>query len=66
MLQGVVKWFNNDKGFGFIQAEGKDYFVYFKDIDADGFKTLKDGQGVTFKPDTSPKGPVAKQVKVIG
>lgn len=64
MQQGTVKWFNNDKGFGFIASGGKDYFVYFKEILVDGFKTLKEGQKVQFTADSSPKGPVAKQVKL--
>ena len=62
---GIVKWFNDTKGYGFIASEGKDYFVYFKDIQAQGFKTLKDGQKVQFTPDTSPKGPCAKDVIAV-
>jgi len=65
MLEGIVKWFNNDKGFGFIHANQKDYFVYFKDIKCEGFKTLKDGQAVRFRVDTSPKGPVARDVEIL-
>jgi CspA family cold shock protein len=56
-MQGKVKWFNDQKGFGFIASGGKDYFVHFKDIESDGFKTLKEGDS------TSPKGLVAKEVK---
>ena len=62
MKEGTVKWFNEAKGFGFIQCEGKDYFVHFKEIKSDGFKTLKDGASVKFEPATSAKGNVAKNV----
>lgn len=65
MQTGTVKWFNEAKGFGFIASEGKDFFVYFKEIKADGFKTLKEGQKVTFKSGTSPKGPCAQEVTVV-
>lgn len=64
MQTGTVKWFNEAKGFGFIASEGKDFFVYFKEIQATGFKTLKEGQKVQFVPGTSPKGPCAQQVTV--
>lgn len=63
MASGVVKWFNDKKGFGFIQHDDKDYFVYFKDIKNNGgFKTLKEGERVTFSPSSSPKGWVATNV----
>lgn len=62
MQNGIVKWFNETKGFGFIASQGKDYFVYFKEIQADGFKTLKEGDKVRFTAATSDKGPVAKNV----
>jgi cold shock protein len=65
MQNGTVKWFNEAKGFGFIASEGKDFFVYFKEIKADGFKTLKEGQKVQFNAGTSPKGPCAQGVSVI-
>jgi CspA family cold shock protein len=65
MQTGTVKWFNEAKGFGFLASEGKDYFVYFKEIQATGFKTLKEGQKVTFTAGTSPKGVCATDVKVI-
>lgn len=64
MQKGTVKWFNDSKGFGFIASENKDYFVYFKEIKSEGFKTLKEGQTVTFVADTSPKGPIAREVVV--
>ncbi len=62
MQNGIVKWFNEAKGFGFIRSEAKDYFVYFKEISGQGFKTLKEGDRVAFEPGTSPKGLVAKNV----
>jgi len=64
MQNGTVKWFNEAKGFGFIRSEAKDYFVYFKEIQAEGFKTLKEGDKVKFNPATSEKGLVAKNVHV--
>lgn len=65
MQNGTVKWFNEAKGFGFIASEGKDYFVYFKEIQGNGFKTLKEGQKVQFTAGTSPKGVCAQGVSVI-
>ncbi len=65
MQTGSVKWFNEAKGFGFITSEGKDFFVYFKEIQGTGFKTLKEGQQVQFNAATSPKGPCAQQVIVV-
>jgi CspA family cold shock protein len=62
MQTGIVKWFNEAKGFGFITSEEKDYFVYFKEIQGTGFKTLKEGEKVRFTTESSPKGPVAKNV----
>jgi CspA family cold shock protein len=62
MLTGTVKWFNEGKGFGFISCEGKDYFVYFKEIECEGFKTLKEGATVKFTPSTSEKGLLATKV----
>lgn len=64
MQKGIVKWFNESKGFGFIKSEEKDYFVYFKEIKGNGFLTLTEGQSVTFTPDKGPKGPIAKNVIV--
>ena len=62
--QGTVKWFNDSKGFGFIEPEGsdKDLFVHMSEIQMDGFKTLKDGQKVEFTEGTSEKGPCATNV----
>jgi CspA family cold shock protein len=65
MQKGTVKWFNDNKGFGFIASEGSDYFVHFKEIQAHGFKSLKEGDKVTFEKGQSPKGPVAKNVQIV-
>ncbi|WP_282012317.1 cold-shock protein [Nitrospina watsonii] len=63
MSKGTVKWFNESKGYGFIESEdGKDLFVHFSEIQGDGFKTLTDGQAVEFVEGMSPKGPHATQV----
>lgn len=61
----MVKWFNDGKGFGFIASEGSDYFVHFKEIQGQGFKSLKEGDKVTFESEHSPKGPVAKNVQIM-
>lgn len=63
MQNGIVKWFNDGKGFGFIESNGKDFFVHFKEIQSQGFKSLKEGDKVTFEPGASPKGAVAKNVQ---
>jgi len=62
--QGTVKWFNDTKGFGFIEPSegGKDLFVHMSEIQMDGFKTLKDGQGVDYEESTTDKGPCATNV----
>lgn len=64
MQNGIVKWFNDGKGFGFIASNGSDFFVHFKEIQCQGFKSLKEGDRVTFEPGDSPKGPVAKNVQI--
>lgn len=64
MQNGVVKWFSDQKGFGFVASQGKDYFIHFKEIQSDGFKSLKEGDKVRFTPSQSPKGPVATQLFV--
>lgn len=58
MVTGVVKWFNNAKGYGFVRPDGleKDVFVHFSSIDMDGYRTLKEGQKVEFEIDEGPKG----------
>ena len=67
MTTGTVKWFNESKGFGFITPSdgGKDVFVHFSEIQADGFKVLTEGQSVTFNVENGPKGPQASQIQVI-
>ena len=63
--QGTVKWFNSTKGFGFIQQEGgEDVFVHFKSINSDGFRTLEEGQKVTFTVGEGQKGPQAQDVEI--
>jgi CspA family cold shock protein len=68
MATGTVKWFNESKGFGFISPEGggKDVFVHFSAIKADGFRTLAEGQAVTFDVEDGPKGPQASNVMPEG
>jgi CspA family cold shock protein len=65
MQQGKVKWFSESKGFGFIESQGKDYFVHYKEIQSEGFKTLHDGDSVSFEGVATPKGNSALGVKVI-
>ena len=67
MPQGTVKWFNGDKGFGFIAQEGggDDVFVHFSAIQASGFRTLDENQKVEFEVKQGPKGPQAENVRVI-
>jgi cold shock protein len=63
--EGTVKWFSNEKGFGFIEREdGEDVFVHFSQIEADGYKSLQQGQRVTFEVTEGPKGLQAASVKV--
>jgi CspA family cold shock protein len=65
-VTGVVKWFNSDKGFGFIEQEsGPDVFVHFRAINSDGFKTLDEGQKVQFTVTQGQKGPQAENVTVV-
>ena len=64
MTTGTVKWFNDSKGFGFIQREdGPDVFVHFSAITGGGFRTLQEGQSVEFEVTEGPKGPQAANVK---
>ena len=63
MEQGTVKWFNSEKGFGFIEREGgNDVFVHFSAIQSDGFKTLEEGQAVQFDVEEGARGPQAANV----
>jgi cold shock protein len=63
MLKGTVKWFNESKGFGFIEQEaGKDVFVHYSAISGSGFKTLNEGDKVQFEIVDGPKGPAAANV----
>ncbi len=63
MARGTVKWFNDTKGFGFIQQEGgEDVFVHYTSIGGEGFKTLKEGEEVEFEITDGPKGPQASNV----
>jgi len=64
--EGQVKWFNEKKGYGFIQQEnGQDLFVHYTAIQGEGFKTLAEGQRVRFEVEETPKGPKAKNVQII-
>jgi CspA family cold shock protein len=66
MPQGTVKWFNDKKGFGFITAEGgKDVFVHHSAIEATGFKSLQEGDRVSFEIEQGAKGPSAVKVKKL-
>lgn len=66
MANGVVKWFSNKKGFGFIEQEdGSDIFVHYSSINMDGFKTLVEGERVTFEVEESDRGPAAKNVQKV-
>ena len=65
MAQGTVKWFNAEKGFGFITVDGggPDVFVHYSAIDMTGYKVLEEGQAVVFEIGSGPKGPQAESVR---
>lgn len=67
MAVGIVKWFNNNKGYGFIAPEqGEDLFVHFSAIQADGYRTLREGQKVSFDVEQGEKGSHAVKVMPLG
>lgn len=67
MAQGTVKWFNSEKGYGFIAPDGEapDVFVHFSEIVGNGYRSLEDGQRVEFEVTQGQKGPQASQVRAI-
>ncbi len=66
MANGVVKWFSDKKGYGFIeQEEGGDIFVHYSAVNMDGFRTLSEGDRVTFEVEEGDRGPAAKNVSKI-
>lgn len=67
MSSGIVKWFNNSKGFGFIEPDegGDDIFVHYSVIQSDGFKTLKEGQRVLYTAESGPKGMQATTASAV-
>ena len=68
MATGTVKWFNNEKGYGFIQPEdgSKDVFVHFSNIAGSGYKSLEEGAKVEFELAEGQKGPEARNVEIVG
>jgi CspA family cold shock protein len=67
VAQGTVKWFNNEKGYGFIAVDGgQDVFVHYSAIQADGYRSLDEGQRVEFEVAQGPKGPQADAVRIVG
>ena len=68
MINGKVKWFDGKKGYGFVSdtaSDDKDYFVHFSEIQTEGYKTLEEGQEVTFEIGEGKQGEVAKNVKTV-
>jgi cold shock protein len=68
MATGTVKWFNSEKGYGFITPAdgGKDLFVHFSSVQGDGYKSLAEGANVEYEPQQGEKGPQAAKVVVVG
>jgi len=66
-MNGKVKWFNNSKGYGFITPDdgGRDLFCHQSEIQMDGYRTLQEGQPVTYSAEDGPKGPSAKDVRPV-
>lgn len=65
-MQGTVKWFNPEKGFGFITGEdGADVFAHFSQINSSGYKSLEEGQKVSYDVTKGPKGPQAENITII-
>lgn len=66
MATGIVKWFNNAKGFGFVSPDGggDDVFAHFSAIDMEGYKSLRQGQKVEFEVSQGPKGPFAQHIRL--
>ncbi|MBV4418946.1 cold-shock protein [Clostridium tyrobutyricum] len=66
MMSGTVKWFNSEKGYGFITGEdGKDVFAHFSQINVDGYKTLEEGQKVSYDVVDGQKGPQAENISIL-
>ena len=66
MAEGTVKWFSDQKGYGFIEQDnGQDVFVHHTSIEGSGFKSLNEGQRVRFEIETSEKGPKAKNLEIL-
>jgi len=66
VTQGTVKWFNNEKGYGFIAVDdGQDVFVHFSAIQSDGYRSLDENQRVEFEVAQGPKGPQAEAVRLV-
>ncbi len=63
-MLGVVKWFSDERGYGFILCEGKEYFAHYRAIQTPGFKTLAQGQVVSFNAEQNDKGPVAANITI--
>jgi CspA family cold shock protein len=67
VAQGTVKWFNSEKGYGFIAVDGgQDVFVHYSSIQQDGYRSLDEGQRVEFEVAQGTKGPQADQVRIVG